>query len=164
MLVHNMPLHPFLVHLPLALAFVVPVLGIGILWAWARGHFPRTAWLIIVMLEALLVLGGFAAMRAGEEEEERVEEFVSEHFIEEHEEAAEAFVWMHVGTLIITIAAFALSRTRERQAQLAAAVSIAAMGVGAYLAYRTGLEGGALVYEHGAANSSENPNKPNAAE
>jgi len=51
-----MPLHPKIVHLPIALAALMPLLSILILGGWWRGHLPRRAWLLVAAFQALLVV------------------------------------------------------------------------------------------------------------
>jgi hypothetical protein len=88
-----LPWHPKLVHLPLALAFLVPALGVLLWIATARSWLPRRAWLLYVLAQLGLLLGAWAASATGEEDEDLVERFVPEAALEAHEEAAEAFLW-----------------------------------------------------------------------
>lgn len=141
--------HPKVVHLPIALGVLMPLIAGGLLLAWWRQWLPARAWLMAVGLQAALVLSGFIAMRTGEEDEERVEKVVDERFIKAHEEAAEAFVWTGAGVLALMLAAGVLS-TKKAGLPLAgvgAVGTLAVLGLG----FRVGHEGGELVYEHGAA-------------
>ena len=144
-----MPLHPALVHLPLALALVVPLTAGGILLGWWKDALPRRAWWIAVGLQSLLVAGGLAAMQTGEADEERVEEAVGEAAIEAHEAAAQLFVWTAVGVLVL--AAGGAGLRDETLARRAAAASVVGSAIVLALAIRTGDAGGRLVYEQGAA-------------
>lgn len=141
--------HPKLVHIPMALAVLMPLLSGGLLLAWWRRWLPARAWVIAVALQAVLVGSGILALRSGEVEAERVERIVDERFIEEHEEAAEAFVWASGGALAVMLLGLALS-SRRSGAVAAAAASLGTLVVLA-LGYRTGQAGGDLVYRHGAA-------------
>lgn len=144
-----LPLHPKLVHLPLALAVLLPLISAVVLLAWWRATIPRRIWWGVVALQLILVGSGVAALRSGNAEGERVEHAVPEAAIETHEEAAEQFLWAAGVALLVTFAA-ALPR-RERLAQgLALAATVTTLVVLA-LGYRTGQAGGALVYQHGAA-------------
>ena len=89
----TLPLHPAIVHLPLGLAFVVPLLAIGLLLAHRRRALPRAAFAILVGAQALLVAGGVVAMQLGDRDAKRVEPVAGEAVVETHEERAEAFVW-----------------------------------------------------------------------
>lgn len=62
------PLHPKLVHVPIALAAIMPMLASGLLLAWQQGWLPRRAWTV-----ALLVGGVLAALNTGEVDAEEVE-------------------------------------------------------------------------------------------
>lgn len=142
------PLHPMLVHLPLALGVLMPVVTAGLLAAWWRGLLPRRAWWGAVLLQGALVLSGVAALRSGEAEEERVEAVVPESAIEAHEDAATGFV---VASAVVLVLAIGVSLLRdEPTARNAAAVVTAGTLAVLYLGFRTGHAGGDLVYEHGA--------------
>ena len=144
-------LHPKVVHLPIALAVIMPLLTGGLALAWWRGWLQRRVWVVAIALQALLVASGFAAMETGEIDEERVESVVAERFIEAHEEAAEVFVWSSVGVFILVLGAGLVPK--DRIALVAATVAtvgtVAVLGLG----YRVGEAGGSLVYEHGAASA-----------
>lgn len=143
--------HPKLVHLPIALAALMPAISAGLLFAWFRDLLPRRAWFIAVALQAVLVLSSIAAMRSGEAEEERVERVVAESAIEAHEEAAELFTWFSGGVLLLFVAGSAIPATGA--ARVAAGAAAAGSLVVLFLGYRVGEAGGALVYEHGAASA-----------
>jgi hypothetical protein len=147
---HNVPIHPALVHVPVGLAAVLPAVALGLGLAIWKGALPRRTWWVVVGLQALMVGGAFAAMKTGEQEEKRVEERVDERFIEEHEERAEAFAWTAAGTLALSAGA-ALAPAPLLSAVLAAACLGTAADAG--LALWTGKAGGELVYLHGAAGS-----------
>lgn len=145
----ELPLHPKLVHLPIALSVLVPLFATGLIFAWWRSLLPRRTWLVVVALQALLVTSGFAALQSGQSEEDRVERVVPEAALEDHEEAAEAFLWGSAIVLLVVLGA-SLVRDEGRAKKLATAAAIATL-VPLGLAYRTGQAGGALVYRHGAA-------------
>ena len=88
------PLHPAVVHLPIALALLVPLAALVGLLVIARGLTPGRAWAPVLLLQALLVGSAWLALETGENEEERVERVVAERHIEAHEEAAERFLLM----------------------------------------------------------------------
>lgn len=144
-------LHPKVVHLPIALAVLMPLVSGGLLLAWWREWLPRRTWLVSVLLQALLVATSYAAIETGEADEDRVERVVAERFIEAHEEAAELFIWLAAGALLLYVATAAIRN--ERVAKLFAALSLVASLVVLGAGYRVGEAGGALVYTHGAANA-----------
>jgi hypothetical protein len=141
--------HPKIVHLPIALGVLMPLLASGLLLAWWRGWLPRRAWIIAVAFQGILLLSGVLALRTGEADEERVEAVVAERAIEAHEEAAEAFVWGSGGVLLLMLIPILAGGRRFAVPVAAAAVlgTVVVLGLG----YRTGQAGGSLVYEHGAA-------------
>lgn len=159
-------LHPKIVHMPIALAVLMPFLSLGLMLAWWRDWLPRRAWLIAVLLQGVLVASSAAALETGEADEHPVEAVVAEHFIEAHEEAAELFMWATVAALVVFVGAGLIKH--ERAAQGLGALSVVAAVVVLGLGYRVGEAGGALVYEHGAANAHINaragqPAPPGAA-
>ncbi|MCA9773335.1 MAG: hypothetical protein KC466_13055 [Myxococcales bacterium] len=148
---NNLPLHPAIVHLPLGIAFVMPVLlALVLLWIW-RDRFTVRAWIPAVVLQAILVGSAFVALETGEDQEERVEKVVPESAIEVHEERAEVFAWLGGATLVAValIPVFGNRKPRGLAATLALALSLGAVGQGLLV----GHSGGRLVYEYGAANA-----------
>ena len=143
-----LPLHPKLVHLPVALALLMPLVSAGLLLAWVRDLLPRRAWIVALALQAVLVASAFAAMETGEDEENRAEEVVPESAIGEHAEAAEAFTYTAGGVLLLFLAASLLPS--ESSARKAGVAAVAGSLVVLFLGYRAGHAGGELVYQHGA--------------
>lgn len=141
--------HPKLVHLPIALGVLMPLVAAGAWIAWWRGWLPRRGWFFAVALQTILVGSGVAALQSGEAEEDRVESVVPEQLIEAHEEAAELFVQASGGVLVVMLLAAVLA-SRRSGLPLAAVATVGTFVVFG-LGYRTGDAGGSLVYEHGAA-------------
>ena len=141
--------HPKVVHIPMALGVLMPLIAGGLALAWWRNWLPWRSWLVAVGLQAALLVSGIVALRTGEAEEDRVERVVSESLIEAHEEAAEVFVWGSGAVLAMMLAAAAFSQKRSGMpiAAVATLGTLVVLGLG----YRTGQAGGSLVYEHGAA-------------
>lgn len=147
----DIPLHAGIVHLPLGLSLVTPLLaGMGLV-GWWRGWLPRQSWSLIVASQSVLVASAFIAMQTGETEEEIVEAVVSHDLIHEHEELAETFSYTSLVALLLMGGALAVRREDyARYVGLGGTVlGIAAAGMG----MAAGHEGGELVYEHGAANA-----------
>jgi hypothetical protein len=144
----TVPLHPALVHVPLGLAFVLPLVAAGLAVALWRGVLPRRSWLVFVLLQALLVGGAGAALWSGEAEEDRVERVVGDAALHRHEEAAESFLW---GAALVLGAGAAVLVGPARAAAAFAVVAFAGTLAVTALAIRTGKAGGDLVYVHGAA-------------
>jgi hypothetical protein len=143
------PLHPAIVHLPLGLAVVVPLLALGLTVALWREWLPRRAWIVAVLLQAVLFGSALLASSSGERDEEAVEQVVAETAIEAHEEAAAVFTWGAGIALAATAVVLLLKSPVARR--WGALGATAATAVVALLAVRVGHAGGELVYRHGAA-------------
>jgi len=141
--------HPKVVHLPMALAVLMPLIAGGALFAWWRGWLDRRAWVGVVLLQAVLLGSGVVAMNTGEQEEDHVEEVVAEQHVEAHEEAAEFFVWASAAVLVLMALPLALPEGRTRRAAALGAClgTLIVSGFG----YNVGQAGGKLVYQYGAA-------------
>jgi uncharacterized membrane protein len=146
----HVPLHPAIVHFPLALTFILPILII-VFALMIRAHkMHPLSWLIIIGLQATVVVTGYLALETGETEEERVEKVVSSELIHKHENAAEIFVGSTVLVLALSIAAFFIRK--EISFPLKIAISLLTL-ISSYLAFNSGELGAELVYEHGAASA-----------
>ncbi|MFN8627545.1 MAG: hypothetical protein U0587_16405 [Candidatus Binatia bacterium] len=141
---NGLPLHPAIVHLPLGLAAVMPLVAGGVAVAVWKDLLPRRVWLVVVLLQALLYAGGVVALRTGEAEEDRAEKLISKQSIEEHEELAEQFVWGAGVTLALSVAGLVLRRGR-RPVAFMAATAVATIVTGG-LGLRVGHAGGQLVH------------------
>lgn len=143
------PLHPLIVHFPIVLGLAVPLLALIALIRIGAGAKPRAAWTPVLVVMLLTLALGIFASKSGEAEEERVEKFVPHDAIEMHEGNGKRFVLISAMTLVITLAGFAGRRAggAARAATLAFSLLLAAQLLWA------AKSGGALVYEHGAANA-----------
>ncbi|HWR14126.1 MAG TPA: DUF2231 domain-containing protein [Terriglobales bacterium] len=142
------PLHPALVHLPLGLAFIIPLLAIGFAWAIWTERIRARGWLLVVLLQVVLVGGGILAVNTGEREEDRVESTVPKQALKEHESFATQFVWLSGITLAVMLGAAVSRRPSVLKAATAAAVIGSFLVAGAAL--RVGHAGGQLVYTYNA--------------
>lgn len=141
------PLHPAIVHFPIVLVVLLPIAASIALWVIARGETARRAWLPVLGLAALLALSSWAAVQTGGREEDTVEAVVAESAIHEHEEAAELFLPLAVGTLLLLGVGLVQGRPGQAARYLGTVAAFLLIGAG----YRVGHTGGELVYEHGAA-------------
>lgn len=154
--------HPQVVHVPMALGILMPLVAGGLLLAWWRNWLGRRGWFVAIALQAILLGSGIVAMRTGEVDEERVEQRVAETYIEQHEHAAEAFVWASGGVLAVMVLAASFGGRRRAGLSIAAAATLGTLAV-LGLGYRTGKAGGSLVYEHGAAQARSDTAPPATA-
>ena len=143
------PLHPAVVHLPLALAVLIPLLALAAAFVVQRGWLPTRGWAAIVLLQALLVGTTWLALESGEGEEDRVERIVAERHIESHEEAAERFLALGVAGLIVAASGLLAGRAGAIQRVATVVLSLIVLAS----AFAVGRSGGELVYTHGAANA-----------
>lgn len=152
------PLHPALVHLPLGLAIVLPLLALAVAVAIRRDALPVRSWALVLGMHVLLVGGAYVALETGKEQEERVEDVVPKEAIHEHEERAELFLGVSAAALLVTGAGLLASGAGAAARGAAVLVSLVLLG----LAVRTGESGGHLVYEHGAAKAYTDKAAPHA--
>jgi uncharacterized membrane protein len=146
------PLHPAVVHFPIAIAALLPFAAALAALAIASGWLDRRAWAGIVLLHAVGAGSAWFAEETGHDQEERVERALGERLEEplhEHEEAAEWLVLGFGATFVLTAAGLLGGRAGGlvRAVAVAGALALTAMSV------RVGESGGALVYEHGAADA-----------
>ncbi len=100
----ELPLHPVIVHFPVALTlfflFLYPAL---ILWIGQKEDRQKT-WAVVPALSLLLVLLSYGALFTGEQDEELVEEVISHEALEAHEHAAEYFFYFTWVPFLISLA------------------------------------------------------------
>ncbi len=144
----DFPLHPILVHFPIALLFVslfFDLMGATL----SRDSFREGAlWLL-----GLGLMGGIAAAIAGDMGEDAAEAAgIAESLIETHETWAQ----ITLGIMALLLLSRLLLRNRFSARTLTAYLVVAAMGLIALVA--TGHTGGDLVYKHGAGvNTAQDP-------
>lgn len=149
------PLHPAVVHLPIALTLLVPIFALGALVAIRRGTRVLRAWGIAAAMLGALSLSAWVSLETGEQQEDRVEAVVPEAAFETHEESAEAFFLLSLG--VLGVAGLGLLGGRVGTgARYAAALGTLALVVAGY---NVGHSGGALVYTHGAASAYTDANR-----
>src|SRR5262249_52267037 len=110
--VNNLLLHPAVVHVPLGLALVMPLLLGAMLWAVLTRRLPVKAWLVAVLLQGVLLGGAAFALRTGEQDEDRVEGRAGESAVEAHERAGQAFTAAAGATFLAAAVALALRNRR----------------------------------------------------
>lgn len=141
------PIHPAIVHLPVALAVLLPLMIGGAFLLARRGMAIRSLWIGVAAAAALLAGSAWLAVETGEGQEERVESVVSEGALETHEERANIFLALSAGTLVLSMLGLARDRVGRYGRIAAAAAALALLPAG----YFVGHSGGELVYRHGAA-------------
>lgn len=151
----SLPLHPIAVHLPLALAMLVPPVALLVLLGMRSGKLPPRAWLLVVGLEGLLVMGGLVAQQTGDREGERVEGLVDAERLEAHRAAGGRFTAVAGMTLVLAAVAGIAGRRRPRARSVAVFATLALSLVGSGMALHTGYRGAELVYGPGGLGAGE---------
>jgi len=141
------PLHPAIVHLPIALAMLMPLAALAGTVAIRLGLVPARSWAAVFALQLALVLGGWAALESGEDEEDQVERVVAERHIEQHEERAERFEQLAAISLLVFAAGLLPGAAGGITRGFSVALALVVLGAGV----QVGHTGGELVYRHGAA-------------
>lgn len=143
------PLHPAIVHFPIVLVFLLPIVALAALWVIRRGASVKRFWAVPILVGIALSAASFVAVRTGAAEEERVEGVIAESVLEEHEEAGEQFMFLSLGVLGIGLFGFMRGPAGSGARVVTFVAALGLMGMGA----RVGAMGGELVYEHGAASA-----------
>jgi uncharacterized membrane protein len=143
------PLHPAIVHFPIALSVLAPLLAVIAAVAIRAGRVSSRAWAAVVLCQVLLAGASWLAVETGEREEEEVEDVVGERNIHEHEEAAERFLLIAGVTAAVSAGGLLAGPIggAARLATVAAGAAVVAAGIA------VGHSGGELVYRHGAASA-----------
>ncbi len=138
--------HAAIVHVPLGLAVVMPLLAGALTLAIWRRRLPRSAFAIVTVLQLAVVGAGLLAIRLGNADAETTEQVAPEQAVDAHEDAAEAFVWIAAGVLVA--AAVALVVPARRVPAMGALVTAGALAAAA-LGVSAGAKGGQLVHGDG---------------
>ena len=143
------PLHPAMVHFPVALAALVPMLAVLAALAIRLDWISQRVWLAVVLLQAMLAGSAWVAQQTGQNEEEKVEKVVAEEHVAAHEEAADLLVILAGVTFLIS----ALGSLGGNVGTAARVTTIVASAIVAGASVNVGRLGGELVYHHGAASA-----------
>ncbi|MBA4072364.1 MAG: hypothetical protein C0497_11090 [Gemmatimonas sp.] len=141
------PLHPVVVHFPVVLSILLPVVAAGSLWAIHQGVRPLRAWGVAIAVAAALTLSAWVAVETGEDQEERVEKVVTESQLDAHADAGKALQLVSLGVLAV-LALGLMPGDKGRIARYVGAVGTLTV---AAAAFRVGMSGGDLVYKYNAA-------------
>lgn len=148
-MLNNLPVHALVVHLPIALTVLLPLFAVGALLLGRRGVAAHKVWAVPVALMAMLLVSGLVAENTGEDQEERVERVVPEEAMHEHEEAAELFVLIAGGALLVAAGGLLPNRAGSMLRVVGTVGTLVVLGAG----WNVGHSGGALVYQHNAGSA-----------
>lgn len=143
------PLHPVIVHFPVVLSILLPVVAAATLWAIAKGARPMRAWGLSIAVAAALTLSAWVAVETGEDQEERVERVVGESRLDAHADAGRALLFASVGVLAV-LGLGLMPGDKGRIARVVGAVSTLTV---AGAAFQVGMTGGDMVYKYNAASA-----------
>lgn len=147
------PLHPIVVHFPIVLSILLPLVAAGALYAVSRGARPMRAWGITIAVAAALTLSAWVATETGEQQEERVEDVVGESRLDAHASAGESLFYASIGVLAV----LALGLAPANTGRVARYVGAAATLTVAAASFKVGMTGGDLVYKYDAASAYAKP-------
>ena len=151
------PLHPAVVHFPIVLMFLLPLAALGAWWRGRGNPTGRGSWMLTTALAGALTVSAWVAVQTGQQDEEGAERVVPETALEGHEEAAERFLLLSAGVLLVAAAGLIPGRIGRAARVATTAGAIALVGAG----IQVGHSGGELVYRHGAA-AAHTPGTPAA--
>lgn len=143
------PLHPAVVHFPIVLALLLPIIAVWALVALRRSERSWALWMPVVVAGALLFGSSLLAKETGEDQEERVEHVVAESVIHEHEEWAERMVVASGVVFVLLLAGLIPGKIGNVGRWVSLVAAVVAMGV----VTQVGGTGGELAYKHGAASA-----------
>ena len=145
----SLPLHPLIVHFPIALGLISPLLVLGLWMGLMRWKWPAKTWLLVVGTHFILFASSLAAVKTGEMDEHKVEPYVTEQALEDHEELGEKMPWVFGTLLGVSLLPLVFPRKQKAWVTTTLVLSVASTA----MIVPTGHTGGKLVYEHGAANA-----------
>lgn len=136
-----MPVHPMLVHFPIAL-FTMFVL-LEIIWMLFQKEWIKNSSVLAIFLGLLFSV---PTILSGEASAENFEEFQQfESLIETHETFAKITAFTFLIAFIVKILLIRTNKLNTKTNWIVLVISL----IGLYLLIQTGLKGGELVYKHG---------------
>ena len=150
------PLHPAVIHFPIALSLVALLLDL--VSRHRRAHSLEPAGGVLM---ALAALGGIAATLTGQAaEEEAVVPRAAKALLERHEELGEIAMWVLIAAALVRLA---LAWRGAFRGVLAWAYLALAIGAAALVGYQ-GYLGGELVFRHGLGTAPVQRQLPSGGE
>jgi len=151
----GLPTHPVVVHLPLVLAVLLPLVSGAIGYAVWKGRASGRLWAWVVAGHFVLFASAGAASLLGEADARRIQTRIDADVVEVHEAEGHRLLFASGITFALALAGLVLQRPKQRHTAMAATfafgLACAALGVLA------GRGGAVLVYQHGAAAAWSEP-------
>lgn len=136
------PLHPAIVHFPIVFTILLPFVALGALWAIRRGVRPARAWAVPLLAAVAVSLSAWVAVQTGEADEERAEDIAGEQALHSHEEAAERFLLISGGVVLLMAAGLLRGVPGKAGRVVASTAALALVLAG----YQVGHSGGRVVF------------------
>lgn len=136
-----MPVHPMLVHFPIAL-FTMFVL-LEIIWMLFQKEWIKNSSVLAIFLGLLFSVPTILSGEASAENFEKLQQF--ESLIETHETFAKITAFTFLIAFIVKILLIRTNKLNTKTNWIVLVISL----IGLYLLIQTGLKGGELVYKHG---------------
>lgn len=145
------PLHPAVVHLPIALAVLLPLFTIAALLAIWRGAKPRSSWGVVVALQLLLCIGAWAAEETGERDEDFFKTGAVHEVLKDHQDLASIFIATAWGALALAVLGLMGNKVGKICRSIYLLASVGLLILGGIVGHR----GGQLIYPDGAKATAE---------
>jgi uncharacterized membrane protein len=138
----DLPVHPIIVHFPIAIGCLLPLLMLLNIVAMRRWQWPQKTWWMIVAFQLIFLLSSIAAVEAGEWDEENRSAPMAAGMAD-HEEWGEK-VPIAAGVMLVLTLVPLFIRKRNHSMMIACIVGSAVVVV---LLIKVGHTGGLLVYD-----------------
>jgi uncharacterized membrane protein len=142
------PFHPQLVHLPIALGLLAPLLALACLWGLRRAPDRWRLWSLVIVFQLLTSVTAWVALTSGESDARRLEAKPElREALAEHRAAGERYFVLSLAAVLCALLAY---KPTPRSPSLRAA-TVALQFVLAALLIETAFRGTYLAHVRGAA-------------
>lgn len=142
----GLPLHPIVVHFPIALAFLLPLLTLLIWFGVKKEAVRPRMWISVIALNGALFGFAWLAEYTGEMDEHKVEKIVGEEIMEDHEDWGKSVLW--VSGIVFALSFAPLIAHRSEGARVIYLLGTLGTLLPVSFAAHSG---GIMIYKHNAA-------------